>query len=85
MMLQTTPSTPDTDAVAGFMASGCVLTVALAIIGLAVYFVPIVIAAIRRHPQFGPIFAVNFFLGWSLVGWVVALAWSISALEESRD
>jgi hypothetical protein len=42
------------------------------------YFVPSLIALIRGN-NFASIFAVNLFLGWSLVGWVVALAWALSA------
>jgi len=43
------------------------------------YFVPAVIAAHRHHPQQGPIIIVDIFLGWTLIGWVVALAWACSS------
>jgi len=43
---------------------------------LGVYFLPYIVAAIRQHPQQAPLFLVNLFLGWTLVGWVVALAWA---------
>lgn len=43
------------------------------------YFLPMIIALIRKHKQTNPIVIVNIFLGWTLIGWVVALAWSVSA------
>jgi hypothetical protein len=49
---------------------------ALGLVVLALYFLPTIIAAIRGHPQLVPILIVNFFLGWTFVGWVVALAWA---------
>jgi len=49
-------------------------------IGVAavVYLIPTFVSSIRHHRQSGPIAVVNIFLGWTLVGWVVALAWSVS-------
>lgn len=49
---------------------------------LAILFVPFwlptIVAFYRKHPSKGGILALNFFLGWTFVGWVVALAWSLS-------
>jgi hypothetical protein len=42
------------------------------------YFVPLIVAIRRRHPQVAAIGAVNIFLGWSFLGWVIALAWSLT-------
>lgn len=50
-------------------------------ISLAIYFAPTLIALKRGHTSAGGIFALDFFLGWTLVGWVVALAWSMSAFQ----
>ncbi|HEX2296008.1 MAG TPA: superinfection immunity protein [Actinomycetota bacterium] len=38
------------------------------------YFIPIIVGAIRKVPNIGSIIVVNLFLGWTLIGWVVALA-----------
>ena len=46
--------------------------------GLIVYFVPAIIAADRKHRQANAILLLNFFLGWSLIGWVAALVWASS-------
>ena len=43
--------------------------------GLILYFVPVIVALARRHvPHLGSVIVVNVFLGWTVVGWVVALA-----------
>jgi hypothetical protein len=47
--------------------------VAVAMI-FALYFLPTIIGAIRKVPNVVSVFVINFFLGWTLVGWVVALA-----------
>jgi hypothetical protein len=41
-----------------------------------VYFFPWLIAWSRYHPQQVPIFLFTLFLGWTGVGWVIALVWS---------
>jgi ABC-type sugar transport system permease subunit len=41
------------------------------------YFLPFAIALNRRRANTGAIFALNLFLGWSLIGWVVALVWAL--------
>ena len=41
------------------------------------YFLPFAIAFNRKRANTGAIFALNLFLGWSLIGWVVALVWSL--------
>lgn len=60
---------------AGGAASGA-LYVGLLLGGLALYFAPFLVARKRKHPRLESIAVVNFFLGWTLVGWVVALAWA---------
>lgn len=42
---------------------------------IALYFAPAAAAWGKR--SFGSVMAINFFLGWTLVGWVVALAWAL--------
>lgn len=45
---------------------------------VAGYFVPTIIAGRRKHHNLGAIIAVNLLLGWSLIGWIVALVWSLT-------
>ncbi len=44
---------------------------------LALYFLPTIIAIARKHPNALAIFLLDFFLGWTFIGWVVALVWSV--------
>ena len=48
------------------------------VLALALYFLPTIIAQQRKHRSFGGIFALNFLLGWSLLGWIGALVWALS-------
>jgi hypothetical protein len=43
---------------------------------LALYFLPLIIAVARHHRNTLAIFLVNFFTGWTLIGWIIALVWS---------
>ena len=47
-------------------------------LGILIYFVPSIIAFKRVHGNRIPIFIVNLFFGWCLVGYVIALAWSLT-------
>lgn len=55
--------------------------VALALFGgvfaLMVYFLPTIIAGGRGHRNTTAIVLLNVFLGWTFLGWVVALVWSV--------
>lgn len=46
------------------------------LLALTLYFMPTVIAWNRNHKNLLPIFFVNLFLGWTLLGWIAALVWS---------
>ena len=48
------------------------------VIGIVIGFLPTIIAASRHHHNVLGVFLVNFFLGWTVIGWVVALVWSLS-------
>ena len=58
-------------------ASGPVIFVFI-LIALAFYFMPTLTAMGREKINTGAIFALNLFLGWTLVGWVVALVWALA-------
>lgn len=51
------------------------------ILGL-LYFIPVFVARSRAHHQVGSITVINVFLGWTLIGWVVALAMACSAVKD---
>jgi len=41
------------------------------------YFLPFAISFNKKRANTGAIFALNLFLGCSLIGWVVALVWAL--------
>ena len=51
---------------------------------LGLYFLPTIIASQRGVTNLGSIAVINLFLGWTLVGWVVALAMSFKDVP-ARD
>jgi cytochrome c biogenesis protein CcdA len=54
--------------------------VVLILLGVAIYFIPALIAYRRAHPNRVSITIVNIAFGWTLLGWIVALAWACSAI-----
>jgi hypothetical protein len=44
---------------------------------IALYFVPTIIAVLRKHRNTGAIVALNALLGWTMIGWVLALVWAL--------
>lgn len=42
------------------------------------YFLPTILAVLRQKANTGPIVLVNVFLGWTFIGWFVALIWALS-------
>jgi len=47
------------------------------LLGAAMYFLPSIIGHNKRGA--GGIFLVNLFLGWTIIGWIVALIWACTA------
>jgi hypothetical protein len=45
--------------------------------GLLLYFLPTIIALVRSKRDTLAIFVLNFCLGWSVIGWVIALVWAL--------
>ena len=44
---------------------------------LLMYFLPSIIALARNKRDTLAIFLLNLFLGWSIIGWFVALIWAV--------
>jgi hypothetical protein len=48
------------------------------VVVIAAYFIPTIVVLFRRSvPSAGSVIVVNVFLGWSVVGWIVALAMAV--------
>ena len=68
------------------MLSAAAATGAGAFIGIvgflaiaAMYFLPTIIATSRKVSNTGSVFVINLLLGWSVIGWVVALAMAVKS------
>ena len=53
---------------------------------LLLYLLPSMIGAIRGAKQntCNGIFVLNLFLGWTIIGWIIALIWAVSAEKEIK-
>ena len=51
---------------------------------VAIYFLPTIIAMKRNKRNTNAICLLNLFLGWTFIGWVVALVWSAMAEDEQE-
>jgi hypothetical protein len=45
--------------------------------GFVMYFLPSILAFARSKRDMTAIVLLNFFLGWTMIGWVVALVWAV--------
>lgn len=54
----------------------------LLLLGGVIYFIPAIVAAVKRSERALAIFLLNLFLGWTFLGWVGALVWA--AAEKSN-
>lgn len=45
-------------------------------LSIAIYFLPTIEAMLRKHHSLTSIVLVNLFFGWTLIGWVAAIAWA---------
>ena len=48
---------------------------------LAIYLIPTIIAFARKVPSSVAIAVLNIFLGWSIIGFIVALVWSLKKYD----
>jgi len=53
------------------------LEMLLVVLIFTVYFLPTLIAFLRQHKNKLAIFLLNLLLGWTVLGWVVSLVWSV--------
>jgi hypothetical protein len=52
-------------------------SVATAILFAAVYVLPTIVAFEGSHPRRLTICVLNILLGWTLLGWILAIVWSV--------
>lgn len=52
-------------------------------LAVAVYFLPNWVASARKHHNANAIFVTNLLLGWTVLGWIGALIWSLTAVNRT--
>ncbi len=62
---------------------GAALFIVIIVIGA--YFLPTIVAVTRKVTNQGSVAVINCFLGWTLIGWVVALAMACRTSRIVRD
>jgi len=50
----------------------------LVILIFMIYFLPCLVAFLRQHKNKLAISLLNLLLGWTVLGWVVSLVWSVT-------
>ena len=56
---------------------GAIFLILFILPALALYFLPTIIALVRRARNTLAIVLMNIFAGWTFIGWVIALVWSL--------
>jgi hypothetical protein len=86
VQIQSSPSqqTPSSSGEAGGILGAIEGAILLSIlVGLFIYFLPTFVASWRRSTNGTLVFLLNLLLGWTLLGWIVALV--IAALSQTKD
>lgn len=49
------------------------------------YLLPSIIAAVRKHNNSNAICLTNIVFGWTILGWVIPLIWSVTDNVKERE
>lgn len=60
-------------------------TLMITLIALLVYFLPTIVASNREVRNAGSVVVINIFFGWTLIGWVIALAMACADVDEDKS
>jgi hypothetical protein len=69
----------------GASANAAHFALTMLLIAPIVYFLPSYEAWARSHPNYTGVLLLNLFLGWTLLGWVIALVWAVSRQGTQRS
>ena len=61
-----------------------VLLFVLLLAGLFLFFLPTAFAVVRNRAV-GPVFLVNLLVGWTFIGWVIAIVWAFTERTEREE
>ena len=59
-------------------------SIGMLIVVFLIYFAPALIASQPRHRNRGAIAMLNLLLGWTLLGWVIAIVWAMTENTEPK-
>ena len=59
-----------------FCQSEIWVTLGTFIVLLLIYFVPTMVAGNKKNSM--GVYILNIFLGWTFIGWVIALVWAVT-------
>lgn len=55
------------------------------VVALVLYLVPTFVAYSRKHKSADAIFILNLLLGWTLLGWIIAVVWAHTGNVATSD
>jgi hypothetical protein len=58
--------------------AGAILILVMLGIGFFLWFLPGIVASTRHHHNVVAIWLITILLGWTLLGWIVAIVWSFT-------
>jgi len=58
--------------------------VIMLVISFLIYFMPSFVASSKKHKNFTGVLLLNVFLGWTFLGWVAALVWSVQTQDKQK-
>ncbi len=64
---------------------GMALVALGAAVGFGFYFLPTIVAVIRKKRAVLAVFLLNLLLGWTAICWVIALVWSVLPEDPPRN
>lgn len=67
-------------AIGGILAAGMIYAIVLVLL----YFTPTITAVMRKNHNSIAIFVLNLLLGWTLIGWIIALIWAYKVPTTER-
>lgn len=59
--------------------------VGMVVVGLAIYLLPLIVALGVKSEKIVSVFLINFFLGWTVVGWIVAMVMALGKTETKHS
>jgi hypothetical protein len=65
--------------------SAAILLYCVPLMLIFLYFLPTVAAIASGHPAFQSVFIINLFFGWTIIGWFVALSWTLRRPDSAKN